>query len=233
MGNIKQVRLSMAMENYLLSIFRIQEEGETVTITRLSEHLKTLPEGEGLGTSLPSVSGMLRRMQKEGFIDIEPKKKIITFTRSGIANAEIIVRKHRLCERLVVDLFGVELYRAHTEAHLLEHAISPYLENKVLTKLGNPSISPYGFPIPGSNYVIDKKAVRLRELDSGLSFLVDRIPEDDESLLKYLVENNVVPGQSGILKTINKSTKTISVTCSSKEAFFGFEVGTLIWVIPS
>ena len=92
MSKIKQARLSMAMENYLLSIFRIQEEGETVTITQLAEHLKTLPEGEGLGTSLPSVSGMLRTMQKEGFIDIEPKKKIITFTRSGIANAEIIVR---------------------------------------------------------------------------------------------------------------------------------------------
>ena len=121
MSKIKQARLSMAMENYLLSIFRIQEEGETVTITQLAEHLKTLPEGEGLGTSLPSVSGMLRRMQKEAFIDIESKKKIITFTRSGIANAEIIVRKHRLAERLVVDLFGVELYRAHTEAHLLEH----------------------------------------------------------------------------------------------------------------
>lgn len=233
MSKIKQARLSMAMENYLLSIFRIQEEGETVTITQLAEHLKTLPEGEGLGTSLPSVSGMLRRMQKEGFIDIEPKKKIITFTRSGIANAEIIVRKHRLAERLVVDLFGVELYRAHTEAHLLEHAISPYLENKVLAKLGNPSISPYGFPIPGSNYVINKKAIRLSELDSGLNFLIDRIPEDDESLLKYLVENNVVPGQSGILKDINKSTRTISINCSSKESFFGFEVGTLIWVIPA
>ena len=108
-----------------------------------------------------------------------------------------------------------------------------YLENKVLSKLGNPSISPYGFPIPGSNYVINKKAIRLSQLDSGSNLLIDRIPEDDESLLKYLVENNVVPGQSGMLKTINKSTKTISITCSSKEAFFGFEVGTLIWVIPS
>ena len=45
------VRLSMAMENYLLSIFRLQEEGNTVTVTQLAEHLKTLPEAEGLGTS--------------------------------------------------------------------------------------------------------------------------------------------------------------------------------------
>ena len=150
------VRLSMAMENYLLSIFRLQEEGLPVTISLLAEHLKTIPEAEGLGTSLPSVGSMVKRMEREGFVKIDAKNKKVVFTTAGFTNAETIVRRHRLAERLVVDLFGVELYRAHNEAHLLEHAISPYLETKILAKLGNPSISPYGYPIPGSGYVINK-----------------------------------------------------------------------------
>ena len=54
------VRLSMAMENYLLSIFRLQEEDNSVTVTQLAEHLKILPEAEGLGTSLPSVGAMVK-----------------------------------------------------------------------------------------------------------------------------------------------------------------------------
>lgn len=226
------VRLSMTMENYLLSIFRLQEEGQSVTITQLANHLRTLPEGEGLGTSLPSVASMVRRMNKEGFVSIDSKTKQVTFTKSGFANAEIIVRKHRLAERLVVDLFDVELYRAHTEAHLLEHAISPYLETKVLAKLGNPSTSPYGYPLPGSNYVIDKTSIRLNETDSHMEFTVDRIPEDDESLLKYLVENRIIPGIHGTVTSINKSTGTIELNCSGSESVIGFEIGNLIWVIP-
>ena len=147
------VRLSMAMENYLLSIFRLQEEGLPVTISLLAEHLKAIPEAEGLGTSLPSVGSMVKRMEREGFVKIDAKNKKVVFTTAGFTNAETIVRRHRLAERLVVDLFGVELYRAHNEAHLLEHAISPYLETKILAKLGNPSISPYGYPIPGLSLI--------------------------------------------------------------------------------
>ena len=57
-------RLSMAMENYLLSILRLEEQQIKVSVAQLSEHFKTLPLGEGLGTSLPSVSAMIRRMSK-------------------------------------------------------------------------------------------------------------------------------------------------------------------------
>jgi len=227
------VRLSMAMENYLLSIFRLQEEDNSVTITQLAEHLKILPEAEGLGTSLPSVGAMVKRMEREGFLKIDAKIKKIAFTTAGFTNAETIVRRHRLAERLVVDMFGVELYRAHAEAHLLEHAISPYLETKILAKLGNPSISPYGYPIPGSNYVINKNALTLSSCEPDFKFTVDRIPVDDQSLLKYLVEHNVIPGKFGDVKEINKSAGTISINCAGLESVFGLTVANLIWVIPN
>ena len=58
-------RLSMAMENYLLSIFRLEEQKIKVTAAQLSEHFKSLPTAERLGTSLPSVSAMIRRMARE------------------------------------------------------------------------------------------------------------------------------------------------------------------------
>ena len=77
-GNIppSRQRLSMTAENYLLSIYRLNEEDTVVTLTQLAEHLKMLPEGEGLGTSLPTVGGMIRRLEREGLIAVDAKKQL-------------------------------------------------------------------------------------------------------------------------------------------------------------
>ncbi len=127
-------RLSMSAENYLLSIYRLDEQDTRVTLTVLSEHLKTLPVDEGMGTSLPSVGGMIRRMVREGLLENTPQKDVV-LTNFGRKSAESIVRRHRLAERLVVDLLGLDLHLAHIEAHRLEHAISPILEEKIVAAL--------------------------------------------------------------------------------------------------
>ena len=78
----EETRLSMSTENYLLSIFRLQEQQPRLSLTQLADHLKTLPEAEGLGTSLPSVSAMIRRMVREGLVESDHKKGII-LTNNG------------------------------------------------------------------------------------------------------------------------------------------------------
>ena len=82
-------RLSMAMENYLLSILRLEEQKVAVTIARLSDHFKSLPMAEGLGTSLPSVSAMLRRMAREKLV-ITNSSKVVNLTDTGRTSAESI-----------------------------------------------------------------------------------------------------------------------------------------------
>ena len=128
-------RLSMAAENYLLSIFRMDERGERVNLTSLSEHLKTLPDDEGMGTALPSVGGMVRRLSREGLVETDASKEV-RLTARGRRASESVVRRHRLAERLVVDILGLDLRLAHIEAHRLEHAISPVLEKQIDEALG-------------------------------------------------------------------------------------------------
>ena len=77
-----------------------------------------------------------------------------------------------------------------------------------------------------------KKAIKLTAVNDPVSFIVDRIPVDDEALLKYLVDNNVRPGQTGIVKLMNKSAHTITIACSGLESVFGLDVANLIWIIP-
>ena len=114
----------MATENYLLSIFHLEEQAVRVTASELAEEIRRLPKGEGVGTSLASVGGMVRRMAREKLVNVTATKEIV-LTRLGRKAAESIVRRHRLAERLVVDLLGLDLHKAHVEAHLLEHANLP------------------------------------------------------------------------------------------------------------
>ena len=226
-----EARLSMATENYLLSIFRLEEQGVRVTLTQLSEHLKTLPAGEGVGTSLPSVGGMIRRMAKQALVAIEPDKDVV-LTDQGRAAAESVVRRHRLAERMVVDLLGLELEKSHVEAHLLEHAISPGLEAKIVARLGNPTTCPFGHPIPGSGHIPNKGSKPLDEASPGQELVIDSIPEDDQALLEYFVRNALVPGKGVSVKEAAMSRGVITLVTDGAEIVFSYDVASKIRAYP-
>jgi DtxR family Mn-dependent transcriptional regulator len=219
----------MAAENYLLSIYQLQEQGLKVTSTQLSEQLKRLPVGEGLGTSLPSVGGMLRRMVREGLIETTPHKDVV-LTGKGRRSAESMVRRHRLAERMVVDLLGLDLHKAHVEAHRLEHAISPELEEKIRTRLGNPTTCPFGHPIPGSGYVPAKDTTQMSDAHQGQTLVIERVPEDDEALLRYLVDSGIVPGKSVAVVEAAPYRGVVKVMCDENEVVVSYEVAGRIWV---
>ena len=186
-------RLSPVTENYLLSLYKMWEDSEIPTLTQLTEALRQLPPTEGLGTSVPSVAGMLRRMQKQGLVEIGGDKRI-RMTARGRKEGENIARRHRLAEWLVVSLLGMELHEAHIEAHQLEHGMSDALEAKLMERLGNPTHSPFGWPIPGSGPTAPASgAVTLDNATSGTSYIVERVPEEDAELLKFLGGAQLVP----------------------------------------
>ena len=134
-------RLSSVVENYLLSLHILKEEKEATVLGQLAGYIRRLPASEGLGTTLPSILGMMRRMSRDGLIRVSSKKEI-EFTEKGAYLAAGIARRHRLAERLVVDVLGVELPRADEEAHQLEHGISPYLEERINAAVNGPTTCP-------------------------------------------------------------------------------------------
>lgn len=225
-------QFTKAVENYLLSIFHLDEIGGPVTPTRLSEQLKRIPESEGLGTTLPSVGGMVKRMEREHLVKLS-REKDITLTSAGQKAAKVMVRRHRLAERMVVDMLGLELHKAHIEAHRLEHAISDDIENRINRKLGYPKTCPFGHPIPGNGHHPKKSTIKLSDSVQGQNYVVDRVPEDDQSLLKYFVDNSLVPSQK--IKTVETAPYRgiIKITTgpnTSVELSYG--VAELIWVYP-
>ena len=222
----------MAVENYLLSIYQLQEDDIRVTTTQLADHLKQLPEGEVLGATLPSVGAMLRRMVRDGLVDTTRNKDVV-LTRDGLAAAESMVRRHRLAKRMVVDLLGVPPQMALGEAHRLEHAISPYLADKIDEQLGHPKTCPFGHPIPGKGRTVAKDATPLSQFAPGTIAIVDRVPDQDQELLQYFVENGLLPGQHLLVVEAALYRGVMKLECNGAEMVVSYKVAERIWAYPA
>ena len=225
-------RLSSGTENYLLCLYKLWEDSEIPTITQLTDTLKQLPLSEGLGTSVPSVAGMIRRMQRQALVDIGQDKRI-RLTRKGLEGAEDIARRHRLAEWLVVRLLGMDLHQAHNEAHRLEHGMSKEFEEKLVERLGHPKRSPFGRPIPGSGEPrMPANALTLDAAAPEVAYVVDRVPEEDAKLLRFLADCMIVPEQEVTVVEAAPYLGVLKVATQRDNVSIGYNVARQILVRP-
>jgi DtxR family transcriptional regulator, iron-dependent repressor len=178
-------RFHPPVEEYLETIFALEEEGIPVIQARLAERL---------GKAAPSVSEMLDRLEADGLIARSARQ--ITMTEKGAALARGVVRKHRLAERLLVDVIGLDWDKAHAEAGRWEHVISDDVEERLVVLLGNPTTCPHGNPIPGVERDGPEQR-RLAEAQPGERIRLERITESvehDAESLTYLGDHGLTPG---------------------------------------
>jgi len=126
-------------EMYLRTIFELEEEGIVPLRARIAERL---------GHSGPTVSQTVARMERDGLLKVTGDRHL-ELSEAGRTKATRVMRKHRLAERLLLDVIGLEWELVHDEACRWEHVISEHVEQKLMSLLGETSESPYGNPIPG------------------------------------------------------------------------------------
>ena len=173
------------LEEYLETIHELEEEGIRVIQARLAERL---------GHSAPTVSETIKRLSSDGFVTV--RERAITLTSKGRNRAESVVRKHRLAERLLTDIIGLEWHKAHLEAGRWEHVISDEVEAKIVALLNNPTTCPHGNPIPGSGYAAPHLVV-LAESQPGDEVRLERVTEQveiDQESITYLSSHGFTPG---------------------------------------
>ena len=226
-------RLSPVTENYLLSLYKLWEDSEIPTVTQLTDNLKQLPPTEGLGTSVPSVAGMIRRMQKQDLVEVGSDKRI-RLTRKGLDGGEDIARRHRLAEWLVVQLLGMDFHRAYIEAHRLEHGMSPQVEARLMECLGYPKKSPFGRPIPGTGQPkVPANSLTLDTASPNLDYLVERVPEEDEELLRFLADSLIIPNHQVSVLEAAPYRGVMTVATQRGEVSIGYNVAHQILVVPA
>jgi DtxR family transcriptional regulator, Mn-dependent transcriptional regulator len=170
-------------EEYLESIYKLQQEQHPVSTSRLAEHLKLSP---------PSVSEMVKKLVSKDLVS--HTEKGVCLTEEGKTIAKKVIRRHRLSERLLTDILGFKWDEVHDEACKLEHAISPEMEDRISESLGNPKTCPHGHPIPDKDGTLVKEKVKpLSELKAKDRGTIVSVFEEDPKMLQYLASLGLIP----------------------------------------
>lgn len=168
-----------AVENYLKCIF--QEERRNPDALVSTGRISTL-----LGVSPASVTAMARTLGERGLADYEPYAGI-RLTRSGERIALDTVRRHRLLERFLVDVVGMDWSEVHAEAERLEHVVSDRLVDRIDRMLGRPAVDPHGDPIPTvEGRVEDSEHPDLLSCPLGVELVITRVSDQRSEFLRYL-----------------------------------------------
>jgi DtxR family transcriptional regulator, Mn-dependent transcriptional regulator len=210
------------VEEYLETVHSLKEEGTPVIQARIAERL---------GRSAPSVSEMLDRLADDGYVRREGR--VVELTEKGSALAEKVVRRHRLAERLLTDVIGLEWHKVHREAGRWEHVISDDVEARLVALLDDPATCPHGNPIPGSRR--DASAADQYELAGANvedTVRLERISEElelDMDALVYLDTHGFVPGASATV-TSRAPDGTLVLRVGDETVAFGPDLSRRLYV---
>jgi len=197
-------------EEYLEHIIELEEEGVTPLRARLVERL---------GLSAASVSETVGRLVDNGFVEMHDDRSL-GLTGKGRTLATTVVRRHRLAERLLLDVIGLEWEKVHREADRWEHAISADVEEKLVELLGDPMTCPHGNPIPGSlRKASTVPSVALAESDTGpvtVSRISEKLELNDESL-RLLAHTRMIPGATATVLQRNKDGVTVKTSAGEHD----------------
>ena len=209
-------------EMYLRTILELEEENIVPMRARISERLEH---------SGPTVSQTVARMERDGLVVVADDRRL-ELTDEGRHKAVVVMRKHRLAERLLRDIIGLEWEYVHEEACRWEHVMSDQVERKILALLADPSESPYGNPIPGlaefglrdtglfaAGLVTADTATRNVTVRGILRRIAEPVQHEPETL-RILLDAGVIPGcrlsvirvGDGLLLTVEATDSNLPVT---------------------
>lgn len=181
-------------EMYLRTILELEEEGVPALRARIAERLDH---------SGPTVSQTVARMERDGLLTVLADR---TLELSGLGRerATRVMRKHRIAERLLTDIIGLEYEHVHEEACRWEHVMSDRVEEKILALLSDHERSPYGNPIPGLEEFGEPKRspaplTRVGTVPDGSVVVLTSIGEPlqaEQDILTQMAQAGVVPGAS-------------------------------------
>lgn len=201
-------------EMYLRTVYELLEEGVPPLRARIAERLHQ---------SGPTVSQTVARMERDGLLVVEEDRHI-KLTPTGAKLARDVMRKHRLAERLLTDVIGLEWDKVHEEACRWEHVISLDVERRLVEILDSPTFSPYGNPIPGLKELgVEAQQIPFRK---GVVPLAEHVARagDGPARLERMSEN--VQATQETIEGIAALGLRPGVEFTAKEVAGGFELST-------
>ncbi|NKX56215.1 metal-dependent transcriptional regulator [Arthrobacter mobilis] len=195
-------------EMYLRTILELEEENIVALRARIAERLRH---------SGPTVSQTIGRMERDGLVVVTGDRHL-ELTEHGRRRATEVMRKHRLAERLLSDVIGLDWAYVHDEACRWEHVMSERVEQRLFELLGKPDVSPYGNPIPGLEALGGRPAAgfgegvvnlteAMKRYEPGQKVALARLAEPiqvEPELLQQLEEGGLKPGAELTLEAVGE-----------------------------
>jgi DtxR family Mn-dependent transcriptional regulator len=218
-------KITPAIEDYLRTIYALEEEVQPVIAARVAEEVGVTPS---------TMVSTLRRLEGDGYLKVVRRKEI-HLTAEGKQVAERILRRHFLLERFLTDLLELDWVKAHQEAHRLEHALSQDVEDRLAKLLGYPTTCPHGNPIPSKDSQRSRKGkgIPLHSIAAGIEVELDYITEGgerDARLLGFLQEHRLVPGTKVRVLDVAPSMGVMNLRVGQDEFSLGIEAAKKIRV---
>ncbi len=215
-------RLSEAAEDYVKAVWTLSRKGRVTTTALASE----------LGVSPASTTAMLKKLAKLRLVNHEPYRAV-TLTPAGERVALEVVRHHRLVERFLVEALGVPWDEVHEEAERWEHVLSEELEQRMDAALGFPTTDPHGDPIPDAKLrLATVDSTPLAGVEPGGSVTVQRVPDGDAALLRYLAEIGIVPGETVEVRAAEPFDGPVTIRVHRSDRSISRELAARIEVTP-
>ncbi len=176
--------LSEAVQDYLKTIYKLQEQGGAVSTSALAQ---------AMGVAAASATGMVKKLAGLKLARHSPYQGVI-LTKAGEKMALEVIRHHRLLELYLAEALGYSWDKVHEEAERLEHVISEEFEEKIFEALGRPTRDPHGDPIPTKDgTLVAGSHERLSDMEPGATGVIRRVSDRDAEMLRYLGIRGLVP----------------------------------------
>jgi len=215
--------LTHVAQDYLKAVYHLGSSGKAVNTNDLAEALAVSPA---------TVTGMLKRLSKEGYLDYRPRQGA-GLTAKGLQAALEVIRHHRLLETFFVSRLGMDWSQAHREAETLEHFISEELEHLIDAAMGHPSQDPHGSPIPQPDgSIAEQECFSLACVPAPASYVIRRVRAESPELLDYLKRSNLVPGSVFELLAVEPFEGPLSLRLDGHVLHIGRKVGEAVFVQP-
>lgn len=219
---MKEYKLMMTSgkEDYLKALYMISEEHEVVTNKELCEMLQVSP---------PSVSEMIAKLQKDGYIDYTAYKGS-RMTAKGLKEAGRLFRYHALWEVFLVDKLHFSWSDAHERADALEHQTNYELAKRLDEFLGHPMHCPHGDPIPeedGRREGITHRV--LSEADVGEKTKIRRVVEDYR-LMDYLQSKGIEAGMDIVVEAKEPYEGPVTISCKKGHISLSYKAAQQVFI---
>jgi DtxR family Mn-dependent transcriptional regulator len=218
-------RPTPTIEDYLAIMYIMERDGEEIIAARLAESLEVTP---------PTVAVTLKRMERDGWIEVVGRKSI-HLTIPGCEAASSVIRRHMLTEWMLARMLKVRWSDVHSEAHAIEHSISNEIENKMRQNFNDPQVCPHGNPLPGYEYVAEQWRP-ITQLLVGEKAIIRRIhetAEDDAELMQFLENSGVFPGTQVEICEVLPFNQTLTLGVGERRVVLGFPAAQYIYVEKS